>query len=75
MASISITIPDNKVNDVLDAFATTFGWRSSQLDGTKAEFAKRMLMNYIREIVVAHKTEQASLTARQNAAGEDLGMS
>lgn len=55
MAQITINIPDEHVEDVLNAFAQHFDYNQNQQDGeTKAQFAKRMLINKIKQIVVRY---------------------
>lgn len=53
MAQISITIPDEHVTRVLDAFASRFRYDQNKLEGeTKPQFAKRMLAEQIRLITL-----------------------
>ena len=55
MADITITIPDDKLQLTLDSFAEHFGYDVHKLDEneTQGQFAKRMLINKIRQIVKA----------------------
>lgn len=63
MAQVTIDIPDDQVNRVLDAFATRFGWVSVQASGTKAAFAKAHLAKLVREIVKQEEIRQAQMAA------------
>lgn len=49
MAQVVINIPDDKVNNILDAFADQFGW-NAELGITKASFAKNKIINYIKDV-------------------------
>lgn len=72
MAQIVVTVPDAVLQRVLDAFAAAYGYQAT-IDGspnpeTKAQFARRMVRQYVKNTVVAHEAEQAAITARQTAA-------
>lgn len=71
MASISISIPDTVVARVLDAFAEVYGYTAT--DGTKAQFARSKLVEYVRGVVRSYEVQQASEAAAQ-AAVEALGL-
>lgn len=62
MAQINFTIPDDKINRVLDAFANSFGYQAGQ-GQTKAQFAKAKIRDYIREIVVRSEGRAAQQVA------------
>ena len=64
MATISITIPDAVVSDVLDAFANTFGW-TVDLGLTKAQFAKQITAKYIKSVYISYTAELAATIARE----------
>lgn len=53
MASITITIPDDKVSLILDAFASRFQYDPNG-DMTKAEFAKSKLIEFLKRQYVEH---------------------
>jgi hypothetical protein len=70
MAEISITIPDNKVQRILDAFADTYGWRDT-LGVTKAQFAKNQLIAYIRNTTTRSET-LASISETESTIKTDV---
>ena len=63
MAQITITIPDNKLAEILDTFADRYGW-TDQLGVTKGQFAKQKLIDFIRREYREHKINSylASIT-------------
>lgn len=71
MASFTMDIPNDKVNDLLDAFAELYGYDDSegapQEGVTKADFAKDKIRDYLREVFTAYKAKQAAESARQAA--------
>ena len=62
MAQIAITIPDNVVNEVVDAFAYKYGW-SYEMGITKANFARKKVADYIKAVYIEDK-DRISNTAR-----------
>lgn len=62
MASITITIPDAVAPRVLDAVASRYGW-APDLGVTKAQFAKSILVNLLKESVKLHEGNIASRQA------------
>lgn len=62
MAQITITIPDNVVNEVLNAFADKYGW-TNEMGITKANFARKKVADYIKATFIEHK-DKLSHTAR-----------
>lgn len=74
MATISITIPDAALARVIDAFANQYNY-SAYLDEeetipnpeTAAQFAKRMIAEYAKNVLVAHEANAAADTARLDA--------
>lgn len=54
MAQIAITIPDNVVNEVLDAFAYKYGWNAG-MGITKANFARQKVADYIKAVYIEDK--------------------
>lgn len=73
MANLQITIPDAMLPRVLDAFASTYGYRPT--DGTRAQFARKKLAEHVRGVVQSYEVQKASEQAAQTAADAavDLG--
>lgn len=68
MAEITITIPDNYLNDVLDAFAQQFDYEvRKQESETKGQFAKRMVMSHMKKIVENYLSIKGAELARIEA--------
>jgi len=63
MATISISIPDDKINDVREAFALMYEWNAG-LGITKTAFAKQKVAEYIKMILKEGKAREAATTAR-----------
>jgi hypothetical protein len=60
---------------VLDSFAATYHYNAST-DGTKAQFTKRKVIDYVKSIVAGYETQVAAdaAAAAQNATSTtDLG--
>lgn len=75
MAQITINIPDNIATRVLNGFAYRFSYSPILEDGspnpeTKAQFAKRKLIEHVKQAVREAEIEQA-----KNAAGTTAGQS
>jgi len=52
MADITISIPTPVVNRVLDAIAAEYGYNENQLPAeTKGQFAKRMVVEWAKNVV------------------------
>jgi hypothetical protein len=66
VAQISITVPDGVLPRVRDAFAAVYGW-TAELGITKAEFARRQIARYAKDVVRDYEASQAAETARQVA--------
>lgn len=67
MADVTITIPDAQATRVLNAFAAQLNYTGTNPQGqaeTKAQFARRMLREYIVAVVKQNEGEVASKTAR-----------
>ena len=62
MANFTISIPDDKVARVVNAFALQFGW-NAELGVTKAQFAKQKLIEHVRNVVKAAEAPVAGQTA------------
>lgn len=65
MANLTITIPDDKVQEVLDAFDTMVEGRSTD---TKVQWVKRDLINRIKNVVNRYRIEEA----RKNVDNSDI---
>lgn len=75
MATITITIPAGITNRVIDGFAKRFNYSPKLEDGsanpeTKAQFAKRKLIEYIKQSV-----REAEMQEAINAAATSAGTS
>lgn len=53
MATITINIPDDQMPRVIDGLCKAGGWRSVELDGARGAFAKKMVVDYVRDTVKA----------------------
>lgn len=62
MAQIILNIADNQITEILNAFDAVYPSRGS---GTKADWAKLKVADYIREIVKRYRVEEASKTVSQ----------
>jgi putative heme iron utilization protein len=62
MAQISITIPDEHLPRVVDAFAALGAW-TSDMGVTKAAFAKQMLIEHIKNTVLESEARTAQMEA------------
>jgi hypothetical protein len=71
MATISITIPDGSINDVKDAFAAIYGW-TAESGLTKAQFAKKKVADYTKDVLKEYKAQQAGEAARQSIDTVDI---
>lgn len=73
MANISITIPDAVVPRVLDAFDGSYPGRPQGV--TQAAWAKRQVINYVRDVTVSYERQQAAIAAAaaaEAAANQDV---
>lgn len=73
MAQFTITIPDGKVADLLEAFATLYPIPTTEPEEgeeegdplyTKVAWAKMQVRKYIREVYTAWKAKEAAEDAR-----------
>jgi len=53
---LKITIPDDKVEQIQDAFCGTFNWDG---EGTKTQFSKEKIIEFIRSIYEQHQVNTA----------------
>lgn len=67
MASITITIPDAVLTRVLDAIAARHGY-DPLTDGTKAQFAKSVVIGWLKKEVVEHEANTAAASAASTQA-------
>lgn len=81
MATITITIPDNQVARVLDAFAARYGWPATVVNAqnqqvanpeTKAQFARQRVADYVRGVTVAYEADRDADAARAAAAANAI---
>lgn len=75
MANLSISIPDAMLPRVTEAFKAAYNYQATLPDGTPnpetdTQFVRRQILNYVKELTVAHEAASASSTARDNAAGK-----
>jgi hypothetical protein len=66
MAQITITIPDNVVSEVLDAFADKYGW-TPEMGITKANFARKKVADYIKATYIEYKDSQSHTVRLEQA--------
>ena len=64
MAEIKLTIPDDVVERVLDAFDGMYGGRGTM---SKANWAKKQVRRYVRETVRAYEVQEASVGVAEAA--------
>lgn len=64
MAQITIDIPNDKVNRILDAFAAEFGWTADS-GVTKAVFTKHQVISYVKQVTKNFEANTAAGTARK----------
>lgn len=64
MAQITINVPDDKEQRFLVAFATVFGWVQER-DGTRKQFMKSKIKDYMKEILYRAEIAEAQKTASQ----------
>lgn len=65
MAAITLTIPDNVVNRVLDAIAANNNYQNG--GETKTQFAKRKMIDYLKDNVKNYEATTAVNLARKTA--------
>jgi hypothetical protein len=72
-AEIKITIADDKINDIIEAFASDYNYRAT-INGqpnpeTKKKFANRMLKNFIKSVYISYKSKavEDSIVPQLNA--------
>jgi len=74
MANITITIPDAKLNAIVEAFATQYNYQDQITeDGmnyipnpvSKAQFARNVINSFIKEVYVAAQVKELDATRVQ----------
>ena len=80
---LGIEIPDNRVDEIIDGFAVQYGYQQKVKDTegeeidnpvTKAQFARNIIVSFIKEVYVASKIRDIE-TIRQKTiatAAEEL---
>jgi hypothetical protein len=64
MAQITITIPDDKVAEVVAAFASAYNYTANAAQGeTQNQFARRMIAEFVKQIYQKETANQASTSA------------
>lgn len=63
MANVTITVPDDQVTRLNNAFASEFGWDQS-LGLTKTQFTKQQVIRMIKQIVKNNEANTVAQTAR-----------
>lgn len=66
MATITFTIPDAALNDVLDALSIPYGWVQSG-GPTKAQVARATMRTWLIDQVASYKADAAGTAARVTA--------
>lgn len=61
MATVTINIPDNMVQRVIDAYAGTYLW--TEADGPKGGFAKKCLIRSMKDVVFDYERTKAHADA------------
>lgn len=73
MATLSVFIADENLQDVLDAFCDTYHYQDRMSNNapnpeTKTVFAERQLARFVKEVYAGQKSQRASERARGEAA-------
>lgn len=66
MANLTVTIPDTVAQRALDAVCSTYGYDSAT-DGTKLQFAKSVVADFVKDVVRAYEANQAAEACRAAA--------
>ena len=76
MATFTVTIPDDKKDEIIDAICANYRYQETVTDPegleipnpmTKAQFAKRKLAEFVKENLKSYKVSQVVETARDAA--------
>lgn len=74
MANITLVIPNNKITDIVESFAVNYGYQAKitneageEIDNpeTKAQFAKRQILDFIKENYKVYKSRQVETQRQQ----------
>ena len=63
MATLTLTIPDDQAPRVLAAYCALNGWRSVELDGSRAEFTRRCIRRDMVATVRGYERQTAERAA------------
>lgn len=66
--TLNITVPDNKAQEIIDAYAAQYGYNSEVHGPNKAAFLKQGVIEHIRQAYLAQKllvSQQAARVATQ----------
>jgi hypothetical protein len=66
MAQIIINIPDDKLTEVRDALCEAYNY-STDSGLTKAQFAKKIVADFVKQIYINHVAEKSADTARKTS--------
>ena len=71
---IKLTIPDDKLTEVIDALCSAYNYDERKTkDETKAQFAKRMIIEFVKEVVKDNRVNKAvDITRAIELAKEDI---
>lgn len=83
MANITITIPDDKLNNVIEAFATQYDYKEKIIDVngneinnpvSKVQFAKNIVNSFIKEVFISAQVKNLNIQRQQiiQTANEDV---
>lgn len=72
---MQITIPDAMLPRVTEAFKAAYGYEAKLPDGsnnpeTEAQFVRRKILDYVKELTVAHEAAGAGDAARADASNK-----
>jgi len=62
MAQVALTIPDDKEQRFLNAFADVYAWDQATTGMTKRQFMKRKIRDYMREVLYRAEVAEAQRT-------------
>ena len=65
---ITISIPDDKISDVVNAFCVVYNYEGRTLpDETKEQFTLRCIKQFVKEVYKSNKVNKAMEQTRQQA--------
>lgn len=74
MASINLTIPNDKIQRIITAFTSEYGYQATVTDAegnvtanpeTEAAFTKRMVVEHVKQVTKTYEGNLAAGTARK----------